>query len=408
MIVNGFIEPVVKELPMEYAVELNRLIELQMEGSLASAPRRVLAARAPLARARGARRTSPSPTPRRKGWEFTDLSKLDLSGFAAAGQGRRGGRVDVDRARGARAADRPDPGRRHGRSAVSEVTGNGRPDGARRDAARRRRRALPRARRRAPRNDRYLGDDPFVADQRGRLERRRAGLRPRRHEAGRPDLADRHPGAGGRSAQLAHADRARGGRRGRGLGALRLRADGETDALFNGVTELIVGPAATLRYVCGQALSADLLGLRHPARRGRARRLARVGRARLRLRPRQGPNGDEARGPRRHRQGDRRLRGQRPPAPRLRHHAGARGRGHDLRPRLPRRPRRPLDRRLARDDHASTRAPSAPMPSRTAATCCSPTRRTPTRSPASRSRPTTSPAPTRRRSPRSTPNSSST
>jgi len=34
MIVNGFIEPVVKELPMEYAVELNRLIELQMEGSI--------------------------------------------------------------------------------------------------------------------------------------------------------------------------------------------------------------------------------------------------------------------------------------------------------------------------------------------------------------------------------------
>ncbi len=32
MIVNGFVEPIVKELPMEYAVELNRLIELQMEG----------------------------------------------------------------------------------------------------------------------------------------------------------------------------------------------------------------------------------------------------------------------------------------------------------------------------------------------------------------------------------------
>ncbi len=34
MIVTGFIEPLVKELPMEYAVELNRLIELQMEGSV--------------------------------------------------------------------------------------------------------------------------------------------------------------------------------------------------------------------------------------------------------------------------------------------------------------------------------------------------------------------------------------
>ena len=34
MVVAGFIEPIVKELPMEYAVELNRLIELQMEGSI--------------------------------------------------------------------------------------------------------------------------------------------------------------------------------------------------------------------------------------------------------------------------------------------------------------------------------------------------------------------------------------
>jgi Fe-S cluster assembly protein SufB len=34
MIVRGFIEPVVKELPLEYAVELNRLIALEMEGSV--------------------------------------------------------------------------------------------------------------------------------------------------------------------------------------------------------------------------------------------------------------------------------------------------------------------------------------------------------------------------------------
>lgn len=34
MIVRGFIEPIAKELPMEYAIELNRLIELEMEGSV--------------------------------------------------------------------------------------------------------------------------------------------------------------------------------------------------------------------------------------------------------------------------------------------------------------------------------------------------------------------------------------
>jgi Fe-S cluster assembly protein SufB len=34
MVVSGFVEPLVKELPMEYAVEMNRLIQLQMEGSI--------------------------------------------------------------------------------------------------------------------------------------------------------------------------------------------------------------------------------------------------------------------------------------------------------------------------------------------------------------------------------------
>ena len=34
MIVIGFIEPITREFPMEYAVELNRLIEMQMEGSV--------------------------------------------------------------------------------------------------------------------------------------------------------------------------------------------------------------------------------------------------------------------------------------------------------------------------------------------------------------------------------------
>jgi Fe-S cluster assembly protein SufB len=34
MIIAGFIEPLIKELPMEYAVEMNRLIELEMEGSV--------------------------------------------------------------------------------------------------------------------------------------------------------------------------------------------------------------------------------------------------------------------------------------------------------------------------------------------------------------------------------------
>jgi Fe-S cluster assembly protein SufB len=34
MVVQGFIEPIVKELPLEYAVEMNRLISMEMEGSV--------------------------------------------------------------------------------------------------------------------------------------------------------------------------------------------------------------------------------------------------------------------------------------------------------------------------------------------------------------------------------------
>ena len=34
LIVRGFIEPIAKQLPLEYAVELNRLIEMEMEGSV--------------------------------------------------------------------------------------------------------------------------------------------------------------------------------------------------------------------------------------------------------------------------------------------------------------------------------------------------------------------------------------
>jgi Fe-S cluster assembly protein SufB len=34
MIIMGFIEPFTKELPMEYAVELNQLLRLSMEGAI--------------------------------------------------------------------------------------------------------------------------------------------------------------------------------------------------------------------------------------------------------------------------------------------------------------------------------------------------------------------------------------
>ena len=34
MIVRGFVEPIAKELPLEYAVEMNKLISLELEGAI--------------------------------------------------------------------------------------------------------------------------------------------------------------------------------------------------------------------------------------------------------------------------------------------------------------------------------------------------------------------------------------
>ena len=74
----------------------------------------------------------------------------------------------------------------------------------------------------------------------------------------------------------------------------RWLAPTERAGLFNGVVELIVGAGATCATSASRALRRQL-GLRHPARRGRARRVARLGRARLRLGARQGADGDQAR-----------------------------------------------------------------------------------------------------------------
>ena len=46
MVVSGFVEPITKELPLEYAVEMNRLIQLQMEGSCRLSPARSAVERA--------------------------------------------------------------------------------------------------------------------------------------------------------------------------------------------------------------------------------------------------------------------------------------------------------------------------------------------------------------------------
>ena len=153
MIVNGFIEPIAKELPMEYSVEMNRLIELQMEGSI-GCDRRCSES------AGGASREAFAlPGPKDKGWEFTDLSGLDLDAFADGVRHGRGPRRD----------------RRHRR-----------PD---RDAARGGGRSAPRPRAPAHRHDRP-GERHLHRAQRRALARRRVRPRPGRRAAGRAAPAD--------------------------------------------------------------------------------------------------------------------------------------------------------------------------------------------------------------------------
>ena len=102
MIVRGFIEPIAKELPMEYAVELNRLIELQMEGSIGCASpswateAREAAAAVPLLPARADRRGGglalhPAGRPRR--WSAPSRTRPappTLPGDRRAASARRG------------------------------------------------------------------------------------------------------------------------------------------------------------------------------------------------------------------------------------------------------------------------------------------------------------------------------
>ena len=214
-------------------------------------------------------------------------------------------------------------------------------------------------------------------------------------------------GAGdGEASRLADADRARGGRRGRGLGALRL-ASGEAPVQRGGRARrsATAPPCATSASRSSRERSWVFATQRAEVERDASLDWVALGfgsaRGKVRMETKLAGRGLE-------RQGHRRLRRRGRAAPRLRHHPGARRRGHHLRPRLPRRARRARDGGLARDDPRRPRRPAAPTPSRRAATCCSPPTPTPTRSPGSRSRPTTSAAPTPRRSPRSIPSSSST
>ena len=171
--------------------------------------------------------------------------------------------------------------------------------------------------------------DVFTAAQRRELDRRRVRLRPARRARRRADPADRDHGRRGHGAAPPHADRARGGRRGRGVGAVPVRLRGRRDAAqHRRRARRRPERAPALRLRAGH--EREVVDLRHPARRGRPRRRSSTGprSASARRAARCGMEtllaGQGA---------DAKVTGayapHAPPAPRLRHHAGARRAQHD-------------------------------------------------------------------------------
>ena len=172
-----------------------------------------------------------------------------------------------------------------------EVEGDGRPHEPLVASLERLARALPPPARDARRAG--AGRRSVRRAQRRCLDRRSAGLRaPRR--AARGARADHsRPGCRRGRSFLPHADRPRGGRGGRGLGAVAFDRLESGLALQHGDRDLGgAGREPPLRHRPGAERAQ--LGLRHPAGRGGTRRELRLGGSRFRLRPRQGPDGDPA------------------------------------------------------------------------------------------------------------------
>ena len=254
------------------------------------------------------------PHPKAKGWEFTDLSNLDLDAYRRGRwRRRRLGRERRAHPPRSRRLRLPSPGRlADPRLRTPRALGQRQALRADRDASRRRGRPLPRACRRAPRLGRSLRRH-LRRPQRGLVVRRRVRLRPRRPALRDADRPLRDPGRSRLGHGLALADRPRGGRGSRGMGAVprrRPRGGGALQRCHRDPRR--PGRDASLRLRPGPLRL--LMGLRDPARRGRARRVARLAGAGLRLGARQGAHGDEARGPGLLGQGHRRLRGPRAPS----------------------------------------------------------------------------------------------
>jgi Fe-S cluster assembly protein SufD len=197
------------------------------------------------------------PGPKTRGWEFTDLSKLDLAAYAPAEPGDLGAAEEA----GARlAVPEGSAGLTQVDGSVTvaglpEPGGDGRPDGPVVMS-------LAEGAERVPDlvAERFGtivagGEDPFVAINEagwsgGALIYVPAGTRP-----DAPISLTAVQQAAGRSLNWRTLIVLEEGAEAE-IWERYVSVDDEVDALFNGVTELVVGPNASLRYVCGQDLSA--------------------------------------------------------------------------------------------------------------------------------------------------------
>ena len=196
------------------------------------------------------------PGAKTRGWEFTDLSTLDLSAYGPAepgdlaAAGAAATRLSVPE--GSAGLTQVDA--TVGVESVPAVTGNGRPDGP----------AVMSLAEGAARFGDLVGErlgsivaaegDPFVAINDagwsgGALIYVPAGTRPEQ-----PISLTAIQEASGRTLNWRTLIVLEEGAEAE-VWERYVSADDQTDALFNGVTELVVGPGASLRYVCGQDLS---------------------------------------------------------------------------------------------------------------------------------------------------------
>ena len=166
----------------------------------------------------------PLPTQKTRGWEFTDLSGLDLDAYTAATDGDPEARARAD------GVLNPPEGADH---LVVQVDGAVRRG---RVGRRRGRRTTARTAGRLPRRARSSAsptcarcsarwrpsDDPFVARNDGAWRGGALVYVPRGKRLEAPALISAVQDADGAARLLPHADRARGGRRGGGLGAVAL------------------------------------------------------------------------------------------------------------------------------------------------------------------------------------------